>query len=151
MDVLVIVLCGPLHVGLARTSVREGWSVLTLNTAVQAMREIRDRAPRLVVVQVSTVSNEPIRLIRMLRLCSQPVLVVAVANSHRNQLEQTVRDAGAACYLPSPGEESRLADTVASMLGYSPAHMATGTTSEPLRRLDPPPHLARPGPRGARR
>ena len=151
MDVLVIVLCGTMHVGLARTSVRQGWSVLTLGTAVQALREIRDRAPRLVVVLVSLMSDEPLRLIRMLRHCSQPVLVVAVANSHRNQLEKLARDAGAGCYMPSPEEESQLTDAVASMLGYSPAHLATGTASGPVRHLDPPPHLARPGNRGARR
>jgi DNA-binding NarL/FixJ family response regulator len=151
MDVLVIVLCGAVHVGLARASVRHGWPVLALGTAVQAMREIRDRSPRLVVVQVSTLSSEPLKLIRMLRHCSQPVLVLAVANSHRTQLEKLVRDAGASCYLPAAEEEDQLAQTVASMLDYLPCHVATGTSSGPIVHLDPPLHLTRRGSPEARR
>lgn len=151
MDVLVIALCGAVHVGLARASVRQGWTVLALGTAVQAMREIRDRSPRLIVVQVSMVSGEPLKLIRLLRNGSQPVLIVAVANSHRNQLEQWVRDAGASCYLPSAEQDEALVQTVASMLDYVPSHVATGTTSGPIPSLEPPFHLVRRGSTGARR
>lgn len=151
MDVLVIVLNGSVHVGLARASVRQGWTVLALGTAVEAMREIRDRSPRLVVVQVSPLGPEPIRLIRMLRHTPQAVLIVAVANSHRNQLEQLVRDAGASCYLPSAEEEDQLIQAVASMLDYVPSHAATGTTIEPIVHLDPPPRLLRHGSKSARR
>ncbi len=123
----------------------------TVPSAVEAMREIRDRAPRLVVVQVSLLSAEPVRLIRMLRHTTQPVLIVAVANSHRNQLEQVVRDAGASCYLPSIEDEDQLVQAVASMLDYVPSHVATGTTMVPLVRLDPPPRLLRRGKKGAHR
>jgi DNA-binding NarL/FixJ family response regulator len=151
MDVLVIVLSGSVHVGLARASMRERWTVLALGTAVEAMREVRDRSPRLVVVQVSLLSGESIKLIRMLRHCSQPVLIVAVANSHRSQLEQLVRDAGASCYLPSVEQEDQLIQAVASMLDCVPSHAATGTMIEPLVRLDPPSRLLRRGKKGAHR
>ncbi|HOA72276.1 MAG TPA: hypothetical protein PL151_02710 [Phycisphaerae bacterium] len=142
MEVLVVVLCGAVHVGLARASVRQGWSVLAVSRAVQAMREIRDRSPRLVVVQVSLSSEEPIKLIRLLRQCSQPVLIVAAANSHRDQLERLVRDAGATCYLPS-SEDDQVVQTVASMLGYVPTQVATGTTNGPVASLQPPGRLNR--------
>lgn len=148
MDVLVIVLSGTVHVGLGRAAVRHAWPVLALGTAVEALREIRDRSPRLVVVQVSTLNSEPLKLIRMLRHCSQPVLIVAVANSHRTQLEQLVRDAGASCYLPAADDESQLVQTVASMLDYALAHAGTGTTNGSIAHLDPRPHSAR---RGAQR
>lgn len=148
MDVLAIVLGGPVHVGLARAAVRQGWTVLAVDTAVQAMREIRDRSPRLVVVQVSLLNNEPIKLIRMLKHSSQPVLIVAVANSHRNQLERIVRDAGVSCYLPAADEEDQLVQAVASMLDYAPSHLATGTTSGPVLQLSPPPRLTRPRKKG---
>jgi DNA-binding response OmpR family regulator len=150
MEVLVVVLCGTVHVGLARASVRQGWSVLAVSNAVQAMREIRDRSPRLVVVQVSLLSSEPIKLIRLLRHCSQPVLIVAAANSHRNQLERLVRDAGASCYLPST-DDTQVVQAVSSMLGHVPAHVATGTTSCPIASLDPPIQLGRRTGKPARR
>lgn len=126
MDIMVIVLCGTVHVGLARSAVRNGWTVLTLGTAVQAMREIRDRCPRLVIVQVTQLSQEPLRFIRLVRHSSQPVLVVAVANAHRTQLERMVRDAGANCYLPGAEHEELIEQTVSSMLEYVPvaAHAA---------------------------
>lgn len=151
MDVLVIVLCGTMHVSLARASVRQGWTVISLGSAVEAMREIRDRCPRLVVVQVSLVAGEPIKLIRMLRHCSQPVLVVAVANPHRRQLEKLIRDAGASCYLPSAEDEESLIHAVCSMLEYTPAHAATGTTPAEVVHFDPPHSLTRRGHGGIRR
>jgi DNA-binding response OmpR family regulator len=119
MDILVIVLCGTVHVGIARAAVRQGWTVLALGSAVQAMREIRDRCPRLVVLQVNMVNGESLKLIRMVRSTSQPVLIVAVANGHRNQLECLVRDAGANCYLPSAEDEEPLIHAVNSMLDYT--------------------------------
>jgi DNA-binding NarL/FixJ family response regulator len=93
-------------------------------------------------------NNEPIKLIRMLKHSSQPVLIVAVANSHRNQLERIVRDAGVSCYLPAADEEDQLVQAVASMLDYAPSHLATGTTSGPVLQLSPPPRLTRPRKKG---
>ncbi len=151
MEVLVIILCGTVHVGLARASVREGWTVLALGNAVQAMREIRDRCPRLVVVQVSMLSSEPLKFIRLLHNCSQPVLVVAVANTHRNQLEKLVRDAGANCYLPDADESGSLVQAVNSMLEYAPAYPPGAAPAGLGMDLDPLPPLARHGNKGAHR
>ena len=114
------------------------------------MREIRDRCPRLVVVQVTLLSSEPIRLIRLLRHSSQPVLIVAVANSHRNQLERLVRDAGASCYLPGTEDDESLVQAVSSMLEYAPMQPAAGASAGIGTRFDPP-LLFRPGQKGMRR
>lgn len=139
MDVIVIALCGSVHVGLGRAAVRQGWPVLSLGTAVQAMREIRERCPRLVVVQVSAVTGEPIKLIRLLRHGLQPVLVVAVANGHRNPLECLVRDAGANCYLPSADDDESLEQAVLAMLGCVASESVGGRS----------PGLTMPGPHPA--
>jgi DNA-binding NarL/FixJ family response regulator len=151
MEVLVIVLCGSVHVGLARVAIRQGWTVLALNNAVQAMREIRDRSPRLVVVQVSMVNHEPLKLIRILRHSAQPVLVVAVAKSHRNQLEKLVRDAGAGCYLPGVDEEESLVQAVGSMLEYVPAQAVGGLAAGTLVRPERPHRVWRQGNKGLHR
>lgn len=145
MEVLVVILCDNVHVGLARAAVRHGWKVLALGSAVQAMREIRDRCPRLVVVQVSMTSTEPVRLIRLLHNCSQPLLIVAVAHSHRTQLEKLVRDAGASCYLPSAEDTESLIEAVHSMLEYAPAFPMHAAPAAMVVDFDPSPPLARPG------
>jgi DNA-binding NarL/FixJ family response regulator len=150
MDVLVIVLCGTIHVGLARASVRQGWTVLALGTAVQAMREIRDHCPRLVVVQVTLLNHEPIKLIRLLHQSSQPMLIVAVANGHRQPLERLVRDAGASCYLPSAENEGPLVDAVSSMLGHAPVHSASGVPAGVGGHFEPLPLLRQGGNKGLR-
>ncbi len=151
MDVLVIVLCGNVHVGLARTAVRQGWSVLALGTAVQAMREIRDRSPRLVIVQVSMLSQEPLKLVRLLHNCSQPMLVVAVANGHRAHLERLARDAGANCYLPDADESEAVFQAVSSMLEYAPAFPGVASSGGVLVGLDSSSPIMRHGNKGAHR
>jgi DNA-binding NarL/FixJ family response regulator len=148
MDVIVVVLCGSVHVGIARTAIRNGWSVLALGSAIQAVREIRDRAPRLVIVQVTQLSSEPIRLVRLLRHSAQPVLIVAVANTHRNQLERLARDAGASCYLPSAEDEIALEQAVTSMLEFAPSCSLSGAAA---MQFDPSPPLARQGRKGVHR
>ena len=149
MDVLVIVLCGTVHIGLARAAVRQGWTVLAVGTAVEAMREIRDRSPRLVVVQVTLLSNEPVKLIRFLHHSSQPVLIVAVAGTHRNQLERLVRDAGANCYLPSTDEDESIVQAVTSMLESVPAGHAHKGSAGFADHFEPP-RLVRQGDKGLR-
>jgi len=129
MDVLVIVLCGTVHVGLARAALRMGWPIRSLETAVAAMREIRDRCPRVVVVQVTLLSSEPIKLIRLLRYGLQPAVVVAVASTHRTQLERMVRDAGASCYLPAAENDEGIEQMVAAMLETAPARSASGVSA----------------------
>lgn len=151
MEVLVVVLCGNVHVGLARAAVRQGWTVLALGSAVQAVREIRDRCPRLVIVQVTMLSQEPIKLVRLLHNCSQPVLVVAVANGHRTQLERLARDAGAHCYLPDADETESVLDAVSSMLEYAPSFAPGSLQASIAAEFDPGPPLARHGHKRARR
>ncbi len=151
MEVLVVILAGSVHVALARAAVRQRWTVLALDNAVEAMREIRDRCPRLVVLQVSIFNNEPLRLIRMLRHSSQQVLLVAVAKDHRAQLERMVRDAGASCYLPSAEEEEPLIQAVNSMLEYTPVPAGADEASSMLVSFDPQPPFAGHGKRGAHR
>lgn len=129
MDVLVIVLCGTVHVGLARVALRQGWPIRSLDTAVAAMREIRDRCPRVVVVQVTLLSNEPVKLIRLLRYGLQPAVVVAVASTHRTQLERVVRDAGANCYLPAADDDRSVERMVAAMLETAPSRSGSGVSA----------------------
>jgi DNA-binding NarL/FixJ family response regulator len=151
MEVLVIILCGNVHVGLARVAVRQGWTVLALESAVQAMREIRSRCPRLVIVQVSMNSHEPLKLIRLLHNCSQPVLVVAVASGHRTQLERLARDAGANCYLSEADDPEAVLQTVTSMLEYAPAFPVGSLPAVLMADLEPSPPLVRHGSEGVGR
>ncbi|MCL2329762.1 MAG: hypothetical protein FWC56_00495 [Phycisphaerae bacterium] len=147
MDVLVVALNGTVRIDLARTAVREGWAVLATGSAIQAMREIRDQGPRLVVVQVNLQSDEPLKLIQLLQQMIQPVLVIAVTDVHRQQLERLVRDAGAHCYLSGMDEDgSAIVHAVNSMLEYVPAATAAQEFHEP----EYPAPVRRLGSKGAR-
>ncbi len=143
MDVVVIVVCGSLHVGLARVAVRHGWPVRMAHSAVQAFREIHPEAPRLVIVQVSLVSDEPLRLIRLLRHGLCPTLALAVAGSHRPALECAVRDAGANVYLPSAEHEANIEEAAAALLEAPMAQSGRALAAAVRRQAE-----AEPVPRG---
>jgi hypothetical protein len=101
---------------LARIAMRRGWPLRRPPTAVLAAREIRETRPCVVVLQVSPRPDEVLKLLRLVRSGLPPVVSIAVAVSHLDEIERAVRAAGASCYLPDAIKNRLLERTVDDIL-----------------------------------
>ncbi len=117
-EVSVLVLAtaeGPVG-ALQRMAARNGWTVRQVMSARAGYSEILRSRPRVAVIQVSLAPAEALELIRLGRTVPIPVLLVAVAKSHSEDLERAVRIAGVDGYLGDPRDGALLERTVAELL-----------------------------------
>jgi DNA-binding NarL/FixJ family response regulator len=112
---VVVVLDEPVVPSLARLAVRQGWPVLKMATARQAVPVVLRHQADLHVVQVSVCVDESLDLIRSLRAAPRKVPILAVAAMHQPRVERAVRQAGASCYVPGSESLEVLQRVVASL------------------------------------
>lgn len=112
---LVVALEGPVEPELRRVAEQSALPVLEATDADEAFREIARIRPPAVVVQVSALVREAVKLIRLVASAARPVPVIAAATAHQDTVEQAVRDAGATCYLPN-SEISLLGQVLAALV-----------------------------------
>ena len=92
--------------GLARLAQRHHWTVIHLPTAIRVMKTMGRQRVDIAVVHIAVDIEQTTQLIEWLRMTRQDILVLAVASSHSEEVEQLVRHAGAHCYLPQADEVS---------------------------------------------
>jgi len=100
---VVVVVEGEVDLNLRRVATGYGLSVLAAASADQALQGLVCLRPKLVIVQVSRLVDEALKLIRLVANLAQPPPLIAVATSHGEEIEQSVWHAGATWYLPDAG------------------------------------------------
>lgn len=115
-SVLAIAINGKPEPDLQRIVLRNSWLVVEPSSASAAFEEILHRRPIVSIVQASTAPDEAAEFIRLVRADRLPVHVVAVAASHRDEIERAVRIAGVDSYLDGIAIAAILEDTVAELL-----------------------------------
>jgi DNA-binding NarL/FixJ family response regulator len=90
--------------GLSKLAERHRWSLIHLPAAMQVMRTLGRQRIDIAVIHITVESQQSVELIEWLRATRQEVLLVAVASTHREEIERAVRHAGAHCYLPQTDE-----------------------------------------------
>jgi DNA-binding NarL/FixJ family response regulator len=108
---------------LLRMAVRNAWSVRQFPSARAAFAETLRCRPVAAIVQVATKLDESLELIRRVRAGSWPVLLVAVAVAHREEVERAARVAGVDCYVGTTAD-SILAETIVAELLERQKHAA---------------------------
>ncbi len=93
-----------------------GWAVVTLLSTGQVLRELRAHRPQLVVAELSDPQQRSLRLLRLLRVRRPGLPVIAVPTRHTRDLELTVREIGAAGYVPAGCGSDDLDELVTAML-----------------------------------
>ena len=128
---LIVVLNEATTPSLADFAMRRGWTIIKVSSAMGALAAILRRRPRLLVVQVSAFVNQTAELIRQARARLRPLPIVAVARSHDETVERTIRGAGASCYLPIACDADPLDATVTSLLAErTPSNGVEADTDE---------------------
>ena len=117
-EVLVLVVDETIESTLARGTDVHGWSLLRASTLRQAVKHIQVNVPKLFIVQVVDPADQALELIRMLRSHFPKVPLIAVAFCDEQQIELSVRQAGAYCYFPDAADPEHLAQMVAAMLTH---------------------------------
>jgi len=83
-----------------------GLPILEAHDADFIIKEIQCLCLSVIIVQVTQLSIEILRLIRMITTSPQPVHLIVVATSHNDEIERAVLIAGASFYVP--GTEKNL-------------------------------------------
>ncbi len=115
-SVLVVSLASNPSPALLRIAIRHAWPVLTALRPPQALREVRHCQPDVIIIQVSLPRGADVELISLLRTKMRQVSLIAVAGSHRDEIERAVRSAGVSCYLPTAEDMTLVERSVAEML-----------------------------------
>ncbi len=113
--VLIVVLGETVAPGLDQASVSRGWQLLKFSSVSDAIREVFRHRPQVVIVQVS-LQSEAVKFIGTLHKAIKPILLIAVAAEHHNDLERAVRGAGINYYLPGASNVELLEQAVAAVL-----------------------------------
>lgn len=92
------------------------WVVVPLQSTGQALRELTGRRPQLAVVGLSDPLDRSLRLLRLLRVRRPNLPVIVVPARHTRQTELTVRQIGAAGYVPEGCGSRELTALVTAML-----------------------------------
>ncbi|MHC4416118.1 MAG: ANTAR domain-containing protein [Planctomycetota bacterium] len=88
-----------IHPAIRRSAEEHGWPVVRVPNVRAAMRDVlRQRAP-IVIVQIDSDAGPSIHVIHRLRRSWHRVVPVALVTSADEELERSVRAAGATCYL----------------------------------------------------
>ncbi len=80
-------------------------SILCAPDVDLAFRAVVHLRPQVIIVQVSGVAGEALKLIRMFRDLANPMPVVGAAVPHGPDAERAVRQAGATWYVPAEDGE----------------------------------------------
>ena len=115
-EVLVLVIQGALDRDLAGLIEQEGWGLLKAPNVSQALRQICPEKHRILVIQLTRLAEQELRLIQVLRIYFRHVPLIAVATCHTKELELIAREAGASGYFPGPINRRELGRMVADIL-----------------------------------
>ena len=115
-NVLVLLLGSRSHARWAHFTEASGWVVVPLMSTGQALRELRTRKPQLAVMELGDPIDRSLRLLRLLRVRRPNVPVVVVPVRHTRQVELTVREIGAAGYVPEGCGSLSLTQLVSAVL-----------------------------------
>jgi CheY-like chemotaxis protein len=119
---LVVVLDETVMPGLARLAARNGWPIVRVPMAREALPIVLRRRAQMLVVQVSVPVDEAADLVRLLRVSPRKVPIIAVAATHNRMVEQAMREAGASCYLPDGDTPEALQQAITSMMPFEAAN-----------------------------
>ncbi len=133
--VLLISLAGSPPPDLARIAVRNDWPLLLAARVSQALREVRERRPGVVIVPISRQFEDELELLRLLPTKTQRVSSIACASAHDDRIERAIRNAGADSYLPTAADDALVERTVNEILTRRqatplPMHYAARTAAE---------------------
>lgn len=90
--------------GLSRLAERHHWQLIHLPAAMQVMKTLGRQRVDIAVIHIALETQQTVELIEWLRATRKEVLLIAVASTHREEIERAVRHAGAHCYLPQTDE-----------------------------------------------
>ena len=124
-------------------TLRSRWPLVRVTKPAAALRQVQMCRPQLVLVHVCSWPQPqiPVNLILALRNRAPRCLVVAYATRHDDELEKTIRTAGAGCYIPHPPPPALIASLVeqhAARRAAAPVKAAAGTRPPRARAHGPP-------------
>ncbi len=139
MDVLVVSMDDSIDASLKRVAEEHGWAQMHCPSLRQATRQIMACHPRVVIVQVSKITDAALQLVRILQAGWRKVALIVTARHHSEDLEREARMAGCTAYL-TEGQTTAMVDQyVEAVIGPVHANVPAASRTGNLNaaRLNP--------------
>jgi len=111
-----VVLAGRVEQAVLRTADAQGLSVLEARSATRAFSDLIRLRPRVIVVQLPSLFEEELELIRLVSSSPLRAPIIAAAVAHDEAIERAVLAAGACFYVPCV-ETNMLNEALEASLG----------------------------------
>lgn len=129
--VVVLLLGSRSHARWTHFTDAAGWVAVPLLSTGQALRELRSRRPFLAVMELSAPIDRSLRLLRLLRVRRPNLPVIVVPARHTRQTELSVRQIGAAGYVPEGCGSCELTSLVTALLDRTALRQGAGGRPTP--------------------